>query len=107
MYVCSVSAGQVYLSCAKAYYKFPWKKSVWRTCTNMTMCPVVQVYSTIVYQVIPGLLFDTGLWVRGSKDRLMPVYRRLILFMMVIKFFASTQWDFQANNIQEVYSRQV
>lgn len=100
-----VSPGQVYLSSENAYYQYPWKKSVWRCCTNMTLCPLVQLYSTIVYQVIPGFLFDMGLWIRGSKDRLMPVYRRLILFMLVIKFFASTQWDFQSNNIQDVYSR--
>lgn len=95
----------MYLTCEKAYYQFPWVKSVWRSCINMTMCPMMQFYATIVYQVIPGFLLDAGLRVRGSKDRLMPVYRRLIQFMLVIKFFATTQWDFQSNNIQGVYSR--
>lgn len=95
----------MYHSCEKVYYSFPWLKSVWRTCTHMSMCPLMQNYTTIVYQVIPGLLLDAGLWVSGSKVRLMPVYRKLIMFMLVIKFFASTQWDFQANNIKEVYAR--
>lgn len=78
---------------------------MWRTCTNITMCPVMQAYTTIVYQVIPGVLLDIGLWATGSKDRLLPVYRKLLMFMQVIKFFASTQWDFQSNNIKDVYSR--
>lgn len=73
----------------------------------MSMCPLMQNYMTIVYQVIPGFLFDAGLWATGSKDRMMPVYRKLIMFMIVIKFFASTPWDFRADNIKEVYGRYV
>lgn len=128
LYICYplFCIGQISESCFKRYQKFPWIKAVWLTRTNYTMCPFMGLYYTIVYQVLPGIIFDIFLRITGSKDRctinnkiwfldvsykysylcrLLPMYRRIIMFMFLIKFFMSTQWHFAVDNMKDVYSR--
>lgn len=38
-------------------------------------------------------------------SRVLPFYRKITTFMLLIKFFMSNQWHFDTDNIKDVYSR--
>lgn len=36
---------------------------------------------------------------------LLPIYRRMVMFMLFIKFFMNNEWHFERENINDVISR--
>lgn len=52
------------------YGKNPWLKTVWLPSRNWTMCPVIEFYNIIMYQLIAGQLTDCMLSIVGRKERL-------------------------------------
>lgn len=52
-----------------AYKNFPWESTVWLPRLNYTICPAMEVYSFIMYQAIPGFMFDAILKITKSKKR--------------------------------------
>lgn len=54
--------GHVDESMTEAYQQYPWNKTIWYPRTNYSNSQLVQIYMTLMYQFIPGCIFDSILW---------------------------------------------
>lgn len=57
-----------------AYKQFPWQKTIWMPRTNYTICPFMELMTIILYQAIPGFIFDSFLIVIKSNKRFVIVF---------------------------------
>lgn len=100
-----VTYGEITRITKEAFYKHPTDKVLWIPCVNVTDFAILEFLYTVLYHIIPSILFDTAFWVWGTKVRLMPMYRKVQKFMQANTYFMSRQWIFDNNVMKSVYDK--
>lgn len=100
-----ITYGEVAHRIEEVFYKYPTEKILWIPCVTITDYAILEFLYTVLYHIIPSILFDTMFWVWGTKLRLMPMYRKVHKFMQANTYFMSRQWIFDNNVMKSVYAK--
>lgn len=63
--------------------QYPTTKNIWIHLPNTTRYRIMEFFLVIFYHAIPGLLFDFVLQFTKNPRRLLPLYRKTHLFMVI------------------------
>uniref|UniRef100_A0A182J1R6 Fatty acyl-CoA reductase n=1 Tax=Anopheles atroparvus TaxID=41427 RepID=A0A182J1R6_ANOAO len=78
------------------------KKSLWIPTYNTTRYYHVAAFLQIFYHLIPAVLFDLALRVRGEKPQVLRLYRKVHRFADVLRFFTNNQFLFATQRMRRV-----
>lgn len=53
----------------EVYNQYPMESCIWLPRTNYTICPFMEFWLIILYQLVPGMIFDIGLTLTKSDKR--------------------------------------
>lgn len=62
---------------------YPTKKNIWCHLPNTTRYRLMEFFLVIFYHAIPGFLYDLVLACTNNPRRLLPLYRKTHLFMVI------------------------
>uniref|UniRef100_A0A182QCZ4 Fatty acyl-CoA reductase n=1 Tax=Anopheles farauti TaxID=69004 RepID=A0A182QCZ4_9DIPT len=82
--------------------RIPFEKSLWITTYNTTHYKLVADVLSIIYHVLPALLFDSILVVRRKKPQVLKLYRKVHRFSAVLRFFTNNEWCFRTGRMRRV-----
>ncbi|XP_049546654.1 fatty acyl-CoA reductase wat-like [Anopheles darlingi] len=78
------------------------KKSLWIPTYNTTRYQLVADFLAIFYHLLPALLFDLVLRLRGQKAQVLRLYRKVHRFSDVLRFFTIKQFTFGTERMRTV-----
>ncbi|KFB43858.1 AGAP005985-PA-like protein [Anopheles sinensis] len=78
------------------------KKSLWIPTYNTTRYYYVAAFLAIFYHLIPAVMFDLALRVRGQKPQILRLYRKVHHFADVLRFFTNNQFLFGTGRMRHV-----
>lgn len=88
----------------EVYSANPWTKSLWKPSLQFVSNPWMSLYYSVVYQLIPGAVFDTVLRLSGNSLRFCDGWFKITWFFNILHFYmcilsecchctdASTRW---------------
>ncbi|XP_035789764.1 fatty acyl-CoA reductase wat-like [Anopheles albimanus] len=77
-------------------------KSLWITTYNTTHYQLIADILAIFYHVLPALLFDLVLRLRGQKPQVLRLYQKVHRFSAVLRFFTNNEWRFRGDRMRTV-----
>ncbi|XP_055317180.1 fatty acyl-CoA reductase wat-like [Sitodiplosis mosellana] len=83
---------------------YPTLKSIWYLCYANNPNKFMHMASILFLHYLPALLIDAFAICIGKKPRLLNTYKKIHRFMNVIEFFAMRQWDYQQDNLIEMWT---
>ncbi|XP_058062402.1 fatty acyl-CoA reductase wat-like [Anopheles bellator] len=83
-------------------HSMTFEKSLWITTYNTTRYQLVADFLAIFYHLLPALLFDTVLRLRGQKPQVLRLYQKVHRFSAVLRFFTNNQWRFRNGRMRTV-----
>uniref|UniRef100_A0A182JFZ0 Fatty acyl-CoA reductase n=1 Tax=Anopheles atroparvus TaxID=41427 RepID=A0A182JFZ0_ANOAO len=82
--------------------RIAFEKSLWVTTYNTTRYKPVADVLAIFYHLLPALLFDAVLRVRGHRPRVLKLYQKVHRFSAVLRFFTNNEWRFRNERMRAV-----
>ncbi|XP_053674489.1 fatty acyl-CoA reductase wat-like [Anopheles nili] len=82
--------------------RIPFEKSLWITTYNTTRYELVWDFLSIFYHILPALLFDAVLKLRGQKPQVLKLYQKVHRFSAVLRFFTNNEWCFRTERMRQV-----
>ncbi|XP_049546653.1 fatty acyl-CoA reductase wat-like [Anopheles darlingi] len=77
-------------------------KSLWISTYNTTRYQLVADFLAIFYHLLPALLFDLVLRLRGQKPQVLRIYQKVHRFSAVLRFFTNNEWRFRCDRMRTV-----
>ncbi|XP_058122959.1 fatty acyl-CoA reductase wat-like [Anopheles ziemanni] len=82
--------------------RIAFDKSLWITTYNTTRYKLVADVLAIFYHLLPALLFDAVLKLRGQRPRVLKLYQKVHRFSAVLRFFTNNEWRFRNGRMRAV-----
>lgn len=84
---------------------YPTIKALWYLCYANTPNKFLHLLSIFFLHYVPAAIFDVFCMCMGKKPRLLNTYKKIHRFMRVIEYFSMRQWDFQIDNVINLWNR--
>ncbi|XP_044763999.1 fatty acyl-CoA reductase wat-like isoform X2 [Coccinella septempunctata] len=85
-------------------HQTPTIKSLWYPCNTINSNFYVHAIFTIFLHFVPAFFFDLYLTLMGKKPWMMSFYKKIYRFNKSIAWFASNEWKFSTNNVQQLWN---
>ncbi|XP_046592784.1 fatty acyl-CoA reductase wat isoform X2 [Neodiprion lecontei] len=84
---------------------YPLSNSIWYLSFTTNKHKFIHLLYVLFLHLLPAMLVDTVSICIGQKPRLWKMYQKIHKFANVISYFATHQWKFTNDNVQDMWSR--
>lgn len=84
---------------------YPTVKAIWYLCYSNNPNRLMHFLTILFLHYVPAIIFDTFSLCIGKKPRLLNTYKKIHRFMNVIEYFSMRQWEYQTDNVKNLWQR--